>query len=158
MAAYGQMTETEVISFLVEEVFELSGALGRVGRVIARSEGQTHPRWQVLSAASGGDRTVSQLARRLGQTRQSVQRLTDLLVSEGLVAYRSNPNHKRSPFVELTREGKRVFGRLTRRSRHFRELVAKKTTKRGLASLRESVGKLAEVVLEVEHRKDLVRR
>lgn len=152
-----RITETEILSFLVEDVSALSSAIGRVGHMIARREGQTYARWQILSAASAGDKTVSQLARRLGLTRQSVQRLADLLADDGLVKYKKNPSHKRSPLVGLTGEGTRMLKRLTTRSRCFRELVAKRTTKHGLADLREATRKLFEVVRRAERHKDIVK-
>ena len=150
MTAYSQTTELELIGLLEEDIFELSGALERVAELIARREGQTHARWQVLKAAASGDETVSQLARRVGRVRQSVQRVADILVDEGLVAYTENPDHKRSPLVGLTRAGSRVLGRLTKRSRRFYGLVAKKTTKRGLGDLRRSVRDLADIVGSLE--------
>ena len=157
MTTYRQITEAELISFLMEDVFELSGNLRRVGQIIARGEGQTHARWQFLNAAAAGDSTVSDLARRLGLVRQSVQRVADVLVEEGLVAYKDNPHHRRSSLVGLTREGRAVLKRLTRRSQRFRDLVSKKTTKRGLAELRDGVHRLSENVQQVERDKNLAR-
>ena len=151
MTTYRQITEPELIALLVEDVFELSGALRRVGHIIARAEGQTHARWQLLNAALGGDKTVSQIARRLGLARQGVQRVADILVSEGLALYKSNPDHKRAPLVEASRQGKRVLKRLTKKSRRFRELVGKKTTKRSLANLRGAILTLSEIVIRAEH-------
>ena len=157
MTAYSQISESEIISLLVEDVFELSGALRRVGQVIAKAEGQTHARWQLLNAASGGGMTVAQLAKRLGLARQSVQHMSDVLVSERLLTYKDNPSHRRSPHVELTAGGRRVLKRLTNRSRRFRDLVAKKTSKRGLGNLREGIVKLSDTVASIERDKRLVR-
>ena len=40
--------------------------------------------------------TASQVARRMGLTRQSVQRVVDLLAAEGLIsALEKNPDHRR---------------------------------------------------------------
>lgn len=144
------MTESELIAQVVQDIRELSGALDRVGETIAESEGQTHARWQLLSAATTGDKTVSQLARRLGLVRQSVQRVADALVQERLVAYKKNPSHSRAPHVRLTPAGKRVLKRLEKRARRFRGLVSKNTTKRSLADLRETVAKLRDAVATAE--------
>jgi DNA-binding MarR family transcriptional regulator len=152
------MTENELTSFLFEEVSALNGALARVGHTIARGEGQTHARWQVLNAASAGDQSVSQLARRLGVTRQAVQRVTEDLARKRLVSYRDNPRHSRSRHVGLTPKGRLLVRRLKSRSRRFREHLARRTTKRDLVALRESVRNLTDAVLEAERRADIVAR
>ena len=64
---------------------------------------------------------------------------------------------KRAPLVETSRQGKRVLKRLTRKSRRFRELVGKKTTKRSLASLREAILTLSEIVIRAEHDQRLLK-
>jgi DNA-binding MarR family transcriptional regulator len=90
---------------LVADVYELAGALRRHGDELASAIGQTQARWQVLSVVSAGDWTVPDAARRLGVTRQAVQRIADLLVDDGLATYDANPGHKRSPFLRLTPDG-----------------------------------------------------
>jgi DNA-binding MarR family transcriptional regulator len=107
------MSAPEMIPLLVADVFELSAAFRRAGDKIAKKVGQTQARWQVLSAASNGDKSVPQIARRLGYARQSVQRVVDLLVSEGVAEYVSNPDHKSSALVRLTGEGERQLRKLT---------------------------------------------
>lgn len=53
----------------------------------------------------GGAHTVPQIARLMGLTRQSVRRVADILVGEGLARFSPNPDHKRSVFLELTERG-----------------------------------------------------
>ena len=91
MTTYRQITEPALNAFLVEDVFELSGAFRREGRIIARAEGQTHARWQLLNAALGGDKTVSQIARRLGLARQGVRRVADILVARDRSCTKATP-------------------------------------------------------------------
>ncbi len=107
------MTSAELIPLLVADVYELAGAFRRSGERIARTLGRTQSQWQVLSAASSGSKTVPQIARRLGYSRQSVQRTADQLVTERLAVYNPNPDHKRSPYLELTDAGQRVLKHLT---------------------------------------------
>ncbi len=103
----------DTIPLLVAEIYQLAGAFRRWGNSIAADVGQTQARWQVLSAASVGDPTVAQLARRLGLSRQGVQRTADLLVEDGLAQYSNNPNNERSPRLRLTHAGKKALGTLT---------------------------------------------
>src|SRR5918997_6373082 len=94
---------------LVADVVEAAGAIRRLGDEMASEVGQTQARWQVLSVLSEGDWTVARAARRLGITRQSVQRVADLLLAEGLLQAEPNPDHARSPLMRLTPAGRRAL-------------------------------------------------
>jgi DNA-binding MarR family transcriptional regulator len=94
---------------LVAEVFELAGALRRDGERIAKLAGQTQARWQVMWIAASGRLSVAMIARRLGLTRQSVQRVADAIVAEGLASFEPNPDHQRSPLLILTDTGQTVL-------------------------------------------------
>ena len=108
-----QAAAKDLIPLLVADIYELAGAFRESGEAIAQTVGQTQARWQVLSAASTGDLTVPQIARRLGYARQSVQRVLDLLVEDGVVEVAGNPDHKRSPLVRLTRKGEGQLAQLS---------------------------------------------
>lgn len=73
---------------------------------------------------SADPRTVPDAARRLGVSRQAVQRLVDLLRDEGLVRAHRNPSHARSPLFSLTSAGKRTLGALTRTNEPWNERVS----------------------------------
>ncbi|MEE9270748.1 MAG: helix-turn-helix domain-containing protein [Candidatus Krumholzibacteria bacterium] len=147
------MTEARILSALVEGVSELGDVLRGAAEVIAQREGQTLARWQLLSAVSSEKKTVSDLAREFGHRRQSVQRITDVLVRDQLVVYRDNPNHERSPLVGLTAQGKRLLGRLIKRQREFHRVLSRKTTKPKLAALRRGVDELREIVTGIDWKK-----
>ena len=93
---------------LMLEVFRLNGALLRHGARLTAPLGQTQARWQVIGAVAEATRTVPQIARRMGMTRQGVQRVADLLVDEGIVTLTRNPDHARSPLLLLTPKGRRL--------------------------------------------------
>lgn len=105
--------DPDAFALLVADIFEAAGALRRDGERIASSAGQTQARWQLLSVASTGDRTVPMAADRLGTSRQAVQRIANELVDEGLAAFAGNPRHRRSPFLRLTDEGTRALDVIT---------------------------------------------
>lgn len=65
------------------------------GELLAKRAGQTLARWLVLEAVEGAPSAVADVARRLGQAGQGVQRYADLLVSEGLASYLGNPRPRR---------------------------------------------------------------
>jgi DNA-binding MarR family transcriptional regulator len=55
---------------------------------------------------------VPGIARALGQSRQAVQRITDVMVEDGLLLYAENPKHKRSALVTLSEDGKETYNML----------------------------------------------
>jgi DNA-binding MarR family transcriptional regulator len=48
---------------------------------------------------------VAEVGRRMGMTRQGVQRVADLLVADGLAEYRPNPSHRRAKLLACTEAG-----------------------------------------------------
>ncbi|MBB3602126.1 DNA-binding MarR family transcriptional regulator [Mycolicibacterium sp. BK556] len=100
------------MALLVADVYELAGLLRRSGEALAAREGQTQARWQLLSVISDEALTVPQAARRLGVTRQAVQRVANELVSEGLVDLGDNPDHQTSSLLSLTDHGRGVLTRI----------------------------------------------
>jgi DNA-binding MarR family transcriptional regulator len=90
---------------LIADVYELAGTSRATSDRLAAIVGQTAARWHVMSAVSDGPETVPAIAHRLGQARQSVQRVVHDLDEAGLVEMRRNPIHARSPLVALTPAG-----------------------------------------------------
>lgn len=99
---------------LVLSIFRLNGLLIAEGDALTEKLGLTHARWKVIGAIalSNAGLTVPGVARVLGQSRQAVQRITDVMVVDGLLAYQRNPKHKRSVLITLTEEGNHVYNML----------------------------------------------
>jgi DNA-binding MarR family transcriptional regulator len=104
--------DSAVASFIAD-VLELAGVFRRVADDIARQEGETQSAWYALSVFSEDPLTVSQAARRLGATRQAVQRSADELLARGLAITEANPDHRTSPFITLTPKGHAVLARIS---------------------------------------------
>lgn len=96
----------EELSALVVQVVKLAGLLEAAGNALAQPSGQSAARWQLLAAAEHGPATVASIARALSLTRQSVQRVADLLVADGLTQYLDNPAHQRAKLLALTDRGR----------------------------------------------------
>lgn len=96
---------------LILETFRLNGALLTAGDVLVEDLGLTSARWQVLGALGLADKpmTVAQIGRRMGISRQAVQRLVNEMVADGLLVLQDNPEHKRSRLVALTNTGRRAY-------------------------------------------------
>lgn len=137
---------TRVLALLVADVYELAGALRRTGDALAGRIDQSQARWQVLSVLSEGTWTVPAVARRLGISRQAVQRVADVLAGEGYVRFLDNPGHRRSPLVELTRSGRASLERITTSSEEWRASVASAFSIEELERTRSTVRRLLERV------------
>jgi DNA-binding MarR family transcriptional regulator len=116
---------TDELALLVADVFEAAGLLRRSGEAVASAEGQTQARWQLLSVVSEEALPVARAARRLGITRQGVQRVANDIVREGMAEFRPNPDHRGSPLLALTPLGRRTLEKITARAAEVhRDLTA----------------------------------
>ncbi|MFJ8041459.1 MarR family winged helix-turn-helix transcriptional regulator [Kitasatospora sp. NPDC096147] len=94
-------------------VFRLNGRFLGVAEELAAPAGLTAAWWQVLGAVLAEPLPVAGIARAMGITRQSVQRIADLLVDRGLAEYRTNPAHRRAKLLAPTEEGYQAVRRIT---------------------------------------------
>ncbi|RKS05237.1 DNA-binding MarR family transcriptional regulator [Nocardiopsis sp. Huas11] len=95
----------ELLTGTAMSVFRLNGQILAVAEELARAGGLTAARWQVLGAVLAEPQPVSAIARRFGTSRQSVQRIADVLVEQGLCEYRPNPAHSRAKLLRPTDAG-----------------------------------------------------
>ena len=135
---------------LVADVYELAGASRRSSDELAAAVGHTAARWHVMSAVSDAPATVPDVARRLGQSRQNVQRVVNDLVASGAVELRDNPAHERSPLVALTDAGDRQLAELFAASERDRaELLARAdVSERQLQQARRTLRRLLDAFAE----------
>jgi DNA-binding MarR family transcriptional regulator len=101
----------EALSGIMLDLFRLNGLLLTSGDRLVAPLGLTSARWQILGAISATDRPepVAWLARNLGANRQNVQRIVNDLHGEGLVAFETNPHHRRAQLVVLTDKGRQAY-------------------------------------------------
>ncbi|RLA28942.1 MAG: MarR family transcriptional regulator [Gammaproteobacteria bacterium] len=106
--------QARVFTEVVLEVFKLSGLLTAEGDRLTEAHALSSARWKILGSIAQADSppTVPQIARVMGQTRQAVQRLVNVMHADGLLDFLGNPNHKRAKLVALTTNGKRVYTQL----------------------------------------------
>jgi DNA-binding MarR family transcriptional regulator len=98
----------ETIVGLILSVFRLNGQLIDAGNRLVLDIGLTSAWWQVLGALdlSPVPLPVAHIARNMGLSRQSVQRVADLLAEKGLVEFEPNPHHRRAKLIVLTPRGR----------------------------------------------------
>ncbi|MFE6175400.1 MarR family winged helix-turn-helix transcriptional regulator [Streptomyces sp. NPDC056464] len=117
-------TRQDLLSRGALGVFRLNGQFLAVAEELARPSGLTAAWWQVLGAVLGEPLPVSGIARAMGITRQSVQRIADLLVDKGLAEYRPNPAHRRAKLLAPTKEGRAAISRVDPGHAAFAERLA----------------------------------
>jgi DNA-binding MarR family transcriptional regulator len=118
------LSPRDELPLLIADLFEASGAMRRHGDQLAAVAGQTQARWQVLSVISEGQWTVPRVARRLGISRQAVQRVADALAAEDLLRAEPNPDHQRSVLLRPTAGGHRVLAEITAAARPWNARAA----------------------------------
>jgi DNA-binding MarR family transcriptional regulator len=125
------------------DVYELAGRSRRVSERDASALDTTVARWHVLSVVSQEALTVPEIARRLGQVRQGVQRVVDELVAVAQLEPVPNPRRPRSPRFRATGPGLEILERLWARS--------------GPSRARQLAGSGLDVA-DLQHARDTVRR
>jgi DNA-binding MarR family transcriptional regulator len=94
-----------LLTDVILTTFRLNGRLLEVAQEFAAAGEITAAWWQVLGGVLDEPRTVAEIGRRMGMTRQGVQRVADLLVERGLAEYRPNPAHRRAKLLACTEAG-----------------------------------------------------
>ncbi|MFF7868560.1 MarR family winged helix-turn-helix transcriptional regulator [Streptomyces qaidamensis] len=127
-------------------VFRLNGQFLAVAEELARPAGLTAAWWQVLGAVLGEPLPVSGIARAMGITRQSVQRIADLLVERGLAEYRPNPAHRRAKLLAPTGEGRAAIARIDPGHAAFADRLAEEFGETELAEAVRLLERLSTVL------------
>jgi DNA-binding MarR family transcriptional regulator len=101
----------DAVTLFVLDLFRLNNQLLSAGDRLVAPLGLTSARWQILGAIVAADypQPVAWLARNLGAHRQNVQRIINDLAKEGLVAFETNPHHRKAQLVVLTKKGRQAF-------------------------------------------------
>jgi DNA-binding MarR family transcriptional regulator len=134
------LTEIVLLTFRLER-----GFLEAADRISAPA-GLTAARWKVLGAVLYEKRSVAEIGRVMGLARQSVQRLADILVGEGLAHYEDNPAHKSAKLLVPTAEGRARIARLSGRQTNWANAVSRDIEPQSLAATRDMLKNLIDRV------------
>ena len=116
----GQAIEDLIVE-IVATFFLLRAEGMRMGVVSSSGEGY----WSVLRLLKlKGAQTVPQIARYRYVPRQSVQKLANEMLEDGVIELVNNPAHKRSKLLRLTPKGDAVFQELSDRIAVLTETLA----------------------------------
>ena len=134
-------SSAESYQLLFEEIRHLHNRLRWLGDQIHDDVGQTSAkRSLLLSLHREGPCTVPDLARERLVSRQIIQTQINLLLEDGLVEPKKNPNHKRSKHMVLTAKGRGLVDRMLSREA---ELLQEVESPPSAGELREMAEKLA---------------
>ncbi|MFH5210048.1 MarR family winged helix-turn-helix transcriptional regulator [Antrihabitans spumae] len=123
--------------------FRLNGQFLSVAEELARPAGLTAAWWQVLGAIIDQPLTVAGIARDMGITRQSVQRIADLMADKGFAEYLPNPAHRRAKLLRLTDHGRAALHRITPDHSAFADRLAAELGTDGLRDALDALTKLS---------------
>ncbi|SDM46735.1 DNA-binding transcriptional regulator, MarR family [Streptomyces wuyuanensis] len=105
----GGVAAVDALSRSALAVLHLNGKFTAMFNSLTLVYGLSAAQWLILDTIRAEPRSVSEVARLLGVTRQSVQRTADLLVGQELAGYRDNPAHRRAKLLEATDNGRAVL-------------------------------------------------
>jgi len=134
---------------LVAEIYECAGLFRKQGERVAAQSGQTQARWQVLSVVSGGSFTVPQIARRLGVTRQSVQRVANELRKDDLVDFAANPDHQTSQIVVISPKGKSILTEITNNAKEYHQNLQASVGSTNVKRMRKDMQKINKQLKQI---------
>jgi DNA-binding MarR family transcriptional regulator len=97
---------------LTRAVFAAHASVLEYGDRANASFGQSSARWRVMFNIAQGKGTVAEIARETDYARQSVQRLADALVADGLASYAPDPSDRRRQIITLTATGSRLLAEM----------------------------------------------
>ena len=136
----------DALSVLAVQVLRLAGLLIEAGDTLAKPAGQTSARWRVLAAVEHDQMTVATIARALGQARQSVQRVADRLVADGLAVFGDNPDDRRAMLLALTPRGRAALRKIQAAQRVWADAIGAEIGARELRSASETLARVSEAL------------
>lgn len=146
---YDRTPSGSAFTALLLEVFRLNGRLVAEGDKLAAPFGLTSARWQVLGALSDGALPVTGISGRMGLRRQSVQRLVDELVEDGMLELGENPRHRRAKLIRRTRRGSSAFRQVLKHQASWANALADGVEP---AILADALGVLRELRERIEEK------
>ncbi len=136
----GRSEAAEAFSALVVQLLRCEGLLVEAGDRLTLPSGQSSARWRVLAAAGTAPMSVADIARAWNLARQSIQRLADALVGDGLLTYEKNPHHRRAKLATLTPFGRQVLDEIEARQRAWAEEMGSRIGAATIADVAAGVG------------------
>jgi DNA-binding MarR family transcriptional regulator len=136
-----------LLTDVIVATLRLHGRIMEVAQELATEGGLTAAWWQVLGGVLDEPRTVAEIGRRMGMTRQGVQRVADLLVERGFAEYLPNPGHRRAKLLACTQNGYLAIRRITLAQHPWSNRIGAEV---GARELRTALGTLQRLTAALE--------
>jgi DNA-binding MarR family transcriptional regulator len=124
----------------------LSALLEEAGDALTAADGQSAARWKVLGVIAKQERTVAKIALSLKLSRQAVQRVADILATDGLVEYLDNPDDRRANLLALTSRGRHILSAIRVRQCRWANKMGARLSGDDLFKIRTSLQKLIDIL------------
>jgi DNA-binding MarR family transcriptional regulator len=139
----------ELLTEVILETFRLNARLMEAAQELAAEGDLTAAWWQVLGGVLDEPRSVAEVGRRMGVTRQGVQRIADLLVERGLAEYRPNPAHRRAKLLACTEAGYWAIRRISLAQHPWADRIGAEL---GARELQDALTTMRRLVARLEDR------
>jgi DNA-binding MarR family transcriptional regulator len=142
------MTPPSATAFrqLTRAVFAAHSSVLRHGDRANAAFGQSSARWRVMFNIAQGNGTVAEIAHETDYTRQSIQRLADMLVADGLATYTPDPKDRRKQIITLTAQGSTVLAEMEADFDHWSKRLVKTLGKTNVTQTIEHLHELKRVL------------
>lgn len=141
----------ELLTDLIIAVFRLNARLMEAAQELAAAGGITAAWWQVLGGVLDEPRSVAEIGRRMGMSRQGVQRVADLLVEHRLAEYRANPMHRRAKLLACTEAGYWAIRQISLVQHPWADEIGNEVGEGALRDALSAAHRLIGVLEEAEH-------
>ena len=138
---------SECFTQFTRTLFAAHNMVLKHGDLVTGKYQQTSARWRILGNIELCPLTVSQIARLTGYTRQSIQRLADELVGEGLAAYES-ASDRRTKNVCITEKGRELLEKLAEYENEWVARISQHLSVEELTDLTQALEKVRAVLAE----------
>lgn len=145
-----QSARAAALTEAILATFQLNARLMETAQELAAAGDMTAAWWQVLGGVLDEPRTLAEIGRRMGMSRQGVRRVADLLVERGLAEFRPNPAHRRAALLACTEAGYWAIRRISLAQHPWAERIVARIDEGDLATTLATMRQLVQV-LDDEH-------
>ncbi len=136
----------ERLSAIALTAFGLNGLFLAAAEELAAPVGLTATRWQVLGAVLKEPLTQSEIARRMGITRQSIRRTSLQLVDEGILHFIANPSNRKAMLLQPTKKGYAAVNKINPSHAAFAKQLEERLGKKQMLKILNAMNELHRVL------------
>lgn len=136
----------DTISKFSRSIFTVNGLLLDAGNSVAKPLNLSVAKWHVLGRANYKSRTVADIARYIGVSRQSVQRIANELKKDNLIKFSPHEIDGRTQIVVLTDKGRTALKQLYENDKQWSEGFMSNINRAELEQITNQLSKISEKI------------